>query len=148
METAPKQLRWITFQPNDYVHLLNDSYRADFVGEVFRDLIRSLTENKEPNFVSNFKAIEKSKAIWKERLAKNAKSKAAREQFCNTKVEIPTREEAIEFGKSINAKFAEQWFEFSEANNWRDKFGNPIRNWKRALNVFEKYMLNKEVAND
>ncbi|MCL1955753.1 MAG: hypothetical protein FWF63_00390 [Fibromonadales bacterium] len=85
METAPKPLRWITFQPNDYAPLLNDSIKADFVAEVFRDLIRSLTENKEPDFVVNCKTIEKSKAMWKDCLTKDARSKAARELFCKNK---------------------------------------------------------------
>jgi len=141
MEQKPQ--RWIYFYPDDYGHLLNDKYRNDFIGEIFKDLIRSVLENKTPMFVSNMTTLGKNRNN-RNICAKKLQARKYNDSFLFSKRNKmpppnsrPTISEVLEFAESIGAKYAHGWFELSEANNWADLYGKPIRNWKRALVLYE-----------
>ena len=73
METAPKPpLKWLSFYPEDYAHLLCASDRE--LAYVFKDLITVGLSGKmeDSEAVVNQKTLEKSKAMWECHLNKKS----------------------------------------------------------------------------
>lgn len=60
-----------------------------------------------------------------------------KEESKREKAKIPTLEEFVAYGKEQAPNVETKAFEFKykawEANNWRDGFDNPVKNWKSKL---------------
>ena len=141
METAPKQsLKWLSFYPEDYAHLLCASDRE--LAYVFKDLITVGLSGKmeDSEVMINQKMLEQTMRMWEQCLnTKKRQSQIAKEKFNRAKPERPTREVVLQFAKEIGAEHADIWYDIITANDWRDGEGYPIRNWSEALRLFEIY---------
>ena len=53
---------------------------------------------------------------------------------------MPTIEQALSFAKenAIKAECAEKWFWTHDAENWQDRFGRPLANWRSSLRGYWK----------
>ena len=54
---------------------------------------------------------------------------------------VPTLEEVQEFHKNLNVSIftAREFFDHYEAHDWRDRYGNPIGNWRSMLRLWNYY---------
>ncbi|MCL1955750.1 MAG: hypothetical protein FWF63_00375 [Fibromonadales bacterium] len=156
-------MRWMCVDPGDWA----DIYYKGTIQEkasMLDDFVEMLLKNKEPQILENKIILAKSHSYWDKRVtekkeyAKKRKAmfqelKAENKELKSTSgisekqqtlfddvknAERPTREEAISFAESIGATLANDWYDWSENNNWCDKYQKPIRNWKRAFVAYEK----------
>jgi len=56
--------------------------------------------------------------------------------------ELPTREEVLLYGKNIGADYAADFYDFSARNEWRDRNGRALMDWRRALKAYERRAAN------
>jgi len=52
---------------------------------------------------------------------------------------IPSKGEVLAYGQSIGAEHALEWYEWMELNEFRDKNGILVKNWKKALEYYELF---------
>lgn len=64
------------------------------------------------------------------------------------KFKKPTIEQIEEYCKSRNNSVnARAFFDYYEANDWKDKEGKKVRSWKQKIITWERYQSNKKTVN-
>jgi len=152
--------KWLCVHPGDYLkEMMGD--RTE-LGNIFYDLLEASLTMSEPKYVGNKISIDRSHAMWEDWLNKKMswKQKGA-EKFKAVKAELkalkgdtapegglfanqpkssypPSKEDVLEFAKSIGAEHAEAFYDWTSSNDWKDSFGKSLRDWRRAMIAYEK----------
>jgi hypothetical protein len=136
----------------DYADCLFDREKA---ANAFLDLLHAWLYNREASQPRNQTMIdegyeyiaEKKRKVaeWNKKKAEKKKADGQPQEegglFSQEKEnEQPTSKAAAAYAKSIGipGEIAEEWYEWSKGNGWRDEQGGPIRSWKRTLVAFAK----------
>lgn len=104
---------------NTIQHSLTDTYTTEFNG-----IQLSLPNNIEymSNITNNNKEIKNNKLFFTKKVEKKS-------VFIK-----PTLEEVQEYCKRRNNKVdAKKFYDYYEVNDWKDKNGNDVKNWKQKM---------------
>jgi len=129
---------------------------VDFdTGEVdFEKLGREEYEFRKALAFKNFKNSDRAKQAFYESVeVYNAHKQSGQSGGRPPFKEIPPPKDKQEFydfvaEKNLHEKLAQDWYALNEERKWKDKRGNPIKNWKGALIGYIRQELKKESANE
>jgi len=159
-EPITHPLKWLRIVPG-YYSKLRHLGTTEEKAAVFDELLDCVLEDKKPTIAVNILNMEKSHQAWGDHLEKKEKRSAEmKKKWAETRAELaalkgggnksepeifklkgkehPGIEEVTQFAGSIGAEHGAEWLQWTIDNEWRDSWGKPINNWKRALIAFEK----------
>lgn len=150
-EPKKHPLKWLAVYPGDYVDLRYNG-TAEMKAAVLDEMVDMIVKMEEPKFAENMIALARSHEMYDgfmSRLLEGEATRGARKTvkemkramgqdlFTVAEREMPTLEQAEEFGRSMNAEYAKEWHEWASRNNWVDRHGKRIRDWKSAFIKWE-----------